>query len=167
MPVRYSRKMLLGVLLPVLALLAGCQSARVGVGQPRAFLYKNVTTPYTAKRPDFRRGETALVIPDNLQSGTARFYYVGNPPFVIPGPPGTAPISVGWGDASNKIVMERAGIGEIIYGDVNELEILGVFTRITITVYGLPPGAEPPAHAGAPPGGGPPTGGPPLSRPTP
>ena len=164
---RYSRKMLWGVLLPAMALLAGCQSGRVGVGQPRAFLYKNTITPYTAKRPDFRRGETSIMIPDNLQSGKARFYYIGIPLFGVVPTPGLTPLSVGWGDGSNEAAMKDAGINEIIYGDVAELEILGIFNKITMTVHGLPPGAEPPAPAGGPPMGGPPTGGPPTGRPTP
>jgi hypothetical protein len=138
------------LLAPAVGFLAGCQSARAGVGQPRAFIYKHTTVPFTTKRT---RGELnpGLQIPQNPRIGEARWYGVAiNIPFVGPIPtPGISPLSVGWGDASLEAAMANGNIQEVIYGDAEELEILnGLFTKVILRVYGENPESVTSARGG-------------------
>ena len=118
------------------ALLAGCNSARVGVGLPVAMIYKNTTAPLTANI-DRRTGDP-MVIPKDVRMGKATAYALD---FSIPGLEFTRALSVGWGDMSLERALKDGGLGEVSYGDGQEVQILRIFTRARVIVYG-PPTAE-------------------------
>ncbi|MBI1292277.1 hypothetical protein GC173_13725 [bacterium] len=129
----------LGLTMAVALLGSGCQSARVGVGQPRALIYNNVTVPFTLKRNRGPMEGEPIRIPSNAVSGKSRFYYIGIPLFGAGIPtPGLTPVSVGWGDGSLETAMADGKIKEVIYGDAQHIEVLGVFNKVVMTVYGEP-----------------------------
>lgn len=133
------------------ALLAGCTNARVGVGLPMAVIYKNTTAPLTADID--RRTGAPMVIPKEVRVGRASAYGLD---FSIPGLEFTRPFSVGWGKMDLQKAMENGGLGKVSYGDGQEIQILKVFTKATIIVYGPPVGAVEEAPTGPPAEGGPP-----------
>lgn len=137
--------LLLGALLPAAAFLQACSptGSRAGVGMPRAFIYSKYETPFTAKRT---RGEP-LAIPQGVVMGTSTSRQISLSPPPTPGFSFTdsfaadralGAASVGWGNMGMQRAMDDAGIDEVIWGDVEELSILGLYTRLTIKVYGLP-----------------------------
>jgi len=137
----FLRRSFLGVWLTGVALGAllgaGCNptSARAGVGLGPALLYRHSTVPFTARRPDFRRGETGIIIPAQLTTSKVVAHQVQ---ISIPGvtPPGPSnPLSVGWGDISQARLLEEGGVEEVVFADATELSILGIYTRLTITAY--------------------------------
>jgi hypothetical protein len=146
--VKASRILTFGAVLLAGSLLAGCQSARAGVGVPRAMIYKNVTVPFTLKRQRGPMEGQGLVIPPGLQSGSSRWYYIGLPIDQVgigPSAPGLTPLSVGWGDGSLEKSMADGKIKEVIYGDAQHIEVLGIFNKVVMTVYGEPEGTPDPA----------------------
>ncbi len=132
-------------LLPAFALLSGCSptGTRAGIGMPRAFIYSNYETPFTAKRT---RGEP-LVIPDGLVMGKATTHQISLSPPSAPGFSYTddfltdramGAASAGWGNMGLEKAMADGNITEVIYGDAHKLNILSIYKRVTLKVYGPP-----------------------------
>ena len=112
----------------------GCTGARMGVGLPRAMIYKNVRKPFTMKRNRNPRAK-GVAIPEKLNRGTASAYKLD---LKIPTLEYTRPLSFGWGDVSLEKAFSNGSIKELVYADAREIEILGIFTKSEIIVYGVP-----------------------------
>lgn len=106
---------------------------------PPALIYQNTTTPAALEPPeDFRGG--AIPIPDNLAIGRSRSYMIAlDVPFINPvSAPTIDPISVGWGDMSLEAALADGNLERVAYADGQEIEILGIFTKAVLIVYGPP-----------------------------
>lgn len=114
--------------------LSGCTGARMGVGLPRALIYKNTYAPMSMKKV-FDPRASGVKIPEKLNRGTAAAYKID---LSIPGVSYTRGLSVGWGDASLQKAFENGNIKELIFADGHELQILSIFTKAEIIVYGEP-----------------------------
>jgi hypothetical protein len=84
-----------------------------------------------------------IKIPDNLVETRIRTHRINLIPrgvsaiFGIPGIPTIDPATIGWGDMSGNAMFEAGGYDQWIYADANEVDILGVYTRVTIIGYGV------------------------------
>ena len=122
------------ILFPAMLFLCGCTGARMGVGLPRALIYKNTYAPMSIKKV-FDPRATGVKIPEKMNRGTATAYKID---LSLPGLWYTRPLSVGWGDASIQKAFENGNIKELIIADGHEVQILGIFTKAEIIVYGEP-----------------------------
>jgi len=91
-----------------------------------------------------------IAIPENLVETRIRTYRINLIPrgvsnlIGIPGIPTLDPLSIGWGDMSANAMFEEGGYDEWIYADANQLDILGVYTKVTIIGYGVVEGQSVP-----------------------
>ncbi len=139
---------LLSLLLTLALLLGATACTRMGVGMPRAYLYKDVRTPAFMRAPnkpeEFRRG--TINLPESMISVEVPAYRIDFAGWIPPGldlfafPIAAGPLSpsLGWGYLDQERLEELSGLEVITYADYREITILGVFERHSYVLYGDP-----------------------------
>jgi hypothetical protein len=110
------------------ALLDGCATrAHMGVMPPTGWIFTHYRAPMR-----LRMGEAASVpCGGNLKQGSTTVRAL-----TLPLPHTFNLIGVGWGDAELDAAARNAGITTIYYADYDWLEVLHIYRRATVHVYG-------------------------------
>ncbi len=118
------------MLLPLagmLLLCGGCMSARLGPGLPKGMLYSHYKGPaYCATRQS-----DGVPVYDDRSANSASTHKV-----LIPAPYSFGALSFGWGDMSMARMLTNGRISEVDYVEYEFLNILNVYDRATLTIYG-------------------------------
>ena len=107
--------------------LGGCATGHVGVTPPKGFIFTLYRAPMSCQldRPE------GAPCPANLKHGTTSVHA-----FVLPVPETQGVLSAGWGNAALDKAAGDAGIHTVYYADYELLEVLGIYKRVTVYVYG-------------------------------
>lgn len=139
---------LLSLLLTLALLLSATSCTRMGIGMPRALIYKDTRTPAFMRAPnkpeEFRQGMISL--PESMISVEVPAYKIDAAGWIPPGvdlfafPLSLGPFSpsVGWGHLDQERLQELSGLQVITFADYREITILGVFERHSYVLYGDP-----------------------------
>ena len=110
------------------ALLSGCATqSHIGVTPSKGLLFTLYRAPMRCRVGD----EAAIPCGDRLKRGSTSAHA-----FSLPIPHTFDLIGVGWGDAALDTAARDAGITTIYYADYEWLEVLGIYRRATVCVYG-------------------------------
>jgi hypothetical protein len=109
-------------------LLGGCVTGgHMGVSPAKGFIFTHYRAPMKCNL------EVPGSVPseDGIKHGT-----ISAQAFILPVPATHDILSVGWGDAALDSAAHDAGIETVYYADYELLEILGIYKRATVHVYG-------------------------------
>ncbi len=123
------RCLLLLALAAGVSLLGGCgvMGEHMGVKPAKGLIFTHYCAPmhYRLEEPG------GVPCGKDLKQGTVSAYG-----FMLPVPETFHILSVGWGDAALDDAARGAGIQTIYYADYDLLDILGIYERATVHVYG-------------------------------
>ncbi|HPN84018.1 MAG TPA: TRL domain-containing protein [Victivallales bacterium] len=118
------------VLLTISTLLlfcGGCMSARLGAGPQNGLIFSHFKGPsYCATSQT-----DGVQVYDDRLSDSASTHKV-----LIPAPFTFGALSFGWGDMSTAKILTNGKISQVDYVDYEFFNILNVYERATLTVYG-------------------------------
>jgi hypothetical protein len=114
------------------ALLAGCAGGGLGVTPPEGFLYTRYRAPMRCSLEE----SDGVPCGSDLKTGASSVHG-----FMLWYPSVTPPflhrfLLAEWGDTALDDAAHKAGIQTICYADYDLLQILGIYKRATVHVYG-------------------------------
>jgi len=110
-------------------LLGGCAATEhMGVTPAKGFIFTHYRAPMTCRLEEAPGG---VPCGRDLKHGTTSAHA-----FILDVPQTFQLLSVGWGDTALDDAARDAGIETIYYADYELLEILGIYKRATVHVYG-------------------------------
>ena len=109
------------------ALLGGCATEHMGVSPAKGFIFTLYRAPMRCPLEE----PGGVPCGRDLKHGTASAHA-----FILDVPQTFQILSVGWGDTALDDAARDAGIQTIYYADYELLEVLGIYKRATVHVYG-------------------------------